>query len=130
MHAQLIVHQTHLARNVCNRFLPLLQAAFQAYQLTGALKVEKKIYITGYSQVVTHQSTNPAQHCLSDENWCFQRGMVVDIHLAIELSILTHSTPPRKLSTHCLSDENWCFQCGMVVDTHLAIELSIYQTVR
>ena len=35
-----------------------------------------------YPQVVAHQGTNPAQYCLtsvSDENWCFQCGMVLDI---------------------------------------------------
>ena len=40
-----------------------------------------------YPQVVAHQSTNPAQYCLtsvSDENWCFQCCMVLDIINAVE----------------------------------------------
>ena len=44
----------------------LLQAALQAYQSAETeKKVSKKVYNTGYSQAVTHPSTNPAQRCLT-----------------------------------------------------------------
>ena len=51
----------------------------------GRPEAKSKAYGTRYSQAVTHPSTNRALRCLtsqwSDENWCVQRGMVVDNRL-------------------------------------------------
>ena len=65
-----------LAQIHFNPFNSLLQVALQAYQSAGiqlttttgcitGKKLAKKVYDTGYSQAVTHPSTNPAQCCLT-----------------------------------------------------------------